>query len=131
MSTAVDRRYRREFLRAMAAYAVVLFAAAYALKSVEAPWLRIVLSLVPMVPIAFAAKALLRYMRDCDELQRRIHLDALALASLVLTFGSFSMGLLAVNGLLSLSGEVVLIWILPSYCLLFGLFSAITSRRYR
>ena len=129
--TPVNRRYLREFLPAMAAYVAVLFLSVQALKSVDAPWLRVLLVLLPMLPIGFAARALLRYMRDCDELQRRIHLEAFALASLVLTLGSFALGLLVSNDMLALDSKDVLIWILPIYSLLFGGFAAITSRRYQ
>lgn len=131
MTTPVHRRYLREFLPAMAAYAVVLFLSMHALKWAEATWLRVLLCLLPILPIGFAARALLRYVRDCDEMQRRIQLEAFALASLVLTMGSFSLGLLAAQDLVTLPADAVLIWILPLYCLLYGGFAAFIARRYR
>ncbi|MCD9029069.1 hypothetical protein LDO26_12745 [Luteimonas sp. BDR2-5] len=127
----VHRRYLREFLPAMLGYVLVLFAATLALRHVEHAALRILLALAPVVPIGFAARAMLRFVRDVDELQRKIELEALALAALVLTAGSFALGLLVSARVLSVSGQVVLIWILPGYMLLYGVFKCVSARRYR
>lgn len=128
---AVSRRYAREFLGAMCVYALLLIAAIYALSRAEALWTRTLLALLPVLPVAFAARALVRFVRDSDELQRRIQLEAFALASLVLTLGSFALGLLGVAGVVAIAGAHALIMILPAYALLYGLAAAITGWRYR
>ena len=89
----VARRYMQEFLPAMAAYVVVLFLSTWALRHVEATALRVLLALAPAVPVAAAARAVLRFVRGSDELARKILLEAFALAALVLTLGTFSLGL--------------------------------------
>lgn len=127
----VHRRYLREFLPAMAAYVVVLLPSVWALVHVEATALRVVLALAPVVPVALAGRAILRFVRDSDELQQKILLEAFALAALALTLGSFSLGLLVAAGVLHISANHALIMVLPTYCLLYGLFACIARRRYQ
>lgn len=129
--TAAARRYTREFVPAMTAYVVALLVSVYALRLVDALWARAALALLPVVPIVFVARALLRFVRDSDELQRRIQLESFALASLVLTLGAFSLGLLAIAGVVRLDAGLAMTMLLPAYALLYGVFAAITSRRYQ
>ncbi|HNR91138.1 MAG TPA: hypothetical protein PKO41_01815 [Dokdonella sp.] len=129
--TKVHRRYIREFLPAMAAYCVTLVLSLQALKLVQALWGRAALALLPALPILFAARALLRFVRDSDELQRRIQLEAFALASLVLTLGSFALGLLVLARVIDIAAGDALVMVLPAYALLYGAFAAYTTRRYQ
>ena len=126
----VHRRYILEFLPAMAAYVVVLMLSVWALHHVEAPALRVLLALAPAVPVVMAGRAVLRFVRDSDELQRRIMLEAGALAALVLTMGSFSLGLLVMAKVLPMRADMALIMVLPAYSALFGLFNCLAQRRY-
>ena len=126
----VARRYMHEFVPAMAAYVVVLFLSTWALRHVEATALRVLLALAPAVPVAAAARAVLRFVRGSDELDRKILLEAFALAALVLTLGSFSLGLLVRADVIPMRADMALLWILPVYCLLYGAFAAIARRRY-
>ncbi|HOS43239.1 MAG TPA: NAD-dependent epimerase/dehydratase family protein, partial [Armatimonadota bacterium] len=75
--------------------------------------------LLPALPILFAARALLRFVRDSDELQRRIQLEAFALASLVLTLGSFALGLLVLARVIDIAAGDALVMVLPAYALLY------------
>lgn len=126
----VGRRYMHEFVPAMAAYVVVLFLSTWALRHVEATALRVLLALAPAVPVAAAARAVLRFVRGSDELDRKILLEAFALAALALTLGSFSLGLLVMADVIPMRADMALLWILPVYCLLYGAFAAIARRRY-
>lgn len=127
----VSRRYLREFLPAMAAYVAVLFLSTWALRHVDATALRVLLALAPVVPMALAGRAALRFVRDSDELDRKILLEAFALAALVLTLGTFSLGLLTIAKVVSVQAGTALVWILPAYCVLYGLFASLARRRYR
>ena len=126
----VARRYMQEFPPAMAAYVVVLFFSTWALRHVEATALRVLLALAPAVPVAAAARAVLRFVRGSDELARKILLEAFALAALVLTLGTFSLGLLVMADVLTMRADMALLWVLPVYCMLYGAFAAIAQRRY-
>jgi hypothetical protein len=125
------RRYSRDFLVAMVLYAMVIIPAFHVLKGTEAPWLRILLALLPTLPTLLAARAQLRFIRDCDELQRRIQLEAFALASLFLTLGAFALGLLALAGVVRLDAGLALVLVLPAFVLLYGVCAAITGYRYQ
>ena len=75
------RRYTRELMLAMAAYVLVLFASVWLLRHVQAPALRALVALAPLPPIALALRAIVRYIRDADEMQQRIELEAVCLAT--------------------------------------------------
>ena len=126
----IARRYRREFGWSMAAYVVVLFLSIWALNHVDATALRVLLALAPVVPVAGAGRAIMRFVRDSDELQRRIMLEGAALGARVLTMGSCSLGLLVSAGLLPMRADLALIIILPAYSGLYGLFAGLAARRY-
>ena len=84
------RRYNRDVLIALLAYAVLLAASGYIVgANRDADW-RYAVAVLPMVPAAFVAVAWVRYYRTVDELQQRIALEALAFAfggTALITFG--------------------------------------------
>ncbi len=118
----------------MFAYVVVILACSWILKHPLAdadPWLRGAVSLLPVVPIAFFARALVRFIRDNDELQRRIDLESIAIASLIVSMVYFTLGLLAAAKVIAVGGEAAMIWVLPALCGTFGIVKCFYSRRYR
>ena len=130
----VDKRYLREFMPAMLAYVVILSACSWALKAPLADsgaLLRGLVALLPVLPIALVLRAVVRLIRDSDELQRRIDLEAIAIAALVVGMGYFTLGLLVDAQVLAVPGQVALIWALPLLCLVFGLAKCLAQRRYR
>ncbi|MGH8105813.1 MAG: hypothetical protein ACREO2_05825, partial [Arenimonas sp.] len=131
----VHRKYLRAFIPAMLGYVVVLFASILIMKKigVDAPiYLRAILSLAPVVPILFVCKALIQFLRDCDELERRIELEAIALSCLFTGLIFLCLGFLATSKLISLGdGGLVAIWVFPSLCGLYGVTKCIASWRYR
>ena len=85
------------------------------------------MALVPVVPVALAFWAVLRGVARLDELQRRIHLEALVVAvgsAIVLTFGY---GTLQNVGLPSLN----LMYITPVLVVLWSVVLVLARRRYR
>ena len=58
-----QRRYLREFVPAMAAYVIVLFLSTWSLRHADATVLRALLALAPMVPVALAGRAVMRFVR--------------------------------------------------------------------
>lgn len=127
----IQRDYLRRFLPAMLAHGLVLIAAMFALRHVEATPLRALIALAPLLPIGLAAAAMLRFLRDSDELERRVELEAMALAALLLTTGSLTLGLLVSAGLLQVEVGQALLWIMPAYLFLYGICAVFTARRYR
>jgi hypothetical protein len=98
MSTpAVEPRPRRSFLLPAVALAwiVLYFAARVALSRLELePWLRVGIALVPVVPFVGVLWLVAAAVRGMDELERRVHLEALALAFPLATLLLMTLGLL-------------------------------------
>lgn len=72
---------------------IFYFLARFALQDSElAPWLRVTVALLPIPPFAFFLISMVSHIRSMDELHRRVHLEALAIAFpltllLVMTLG--------------------------------------------
>ena len=86
---------------------------------------------VRSVAVYSDADADARHVRACDELEQRIELESLAVAALLLTFGTFALGLLSKARVVSIDGTVALVWILPLFILLHGVCRHLAHRRYR
>lgn len=93
-------------------------------------WLRVAAALMPVIPTAFALRAIAVGMREADELQRRVHLEALSIAYPLAILLLMTLGLLELAvGLKPEDWSYRHIWIyLPLFYFL-GLF--IAWRRYR
>lgn len=130
----VYRKYLKSFIPAMLAYVVVLFASAFVFKKIGPDaqlYLRAGLSLAPVIPIIFVCAALIRFLRDSDELERKIELEAIAFSSLCTGLIFISLGFLAATNIIYLNGAMVAIWVFPSLFGLYGVAKYFTSRRYR
>lgn len=125
------RRYLRDFVLAMTAYVCVLITSIWTLRHVDSNALRAALALAPAVPVVAVARAILHFVHASDELDQKILLEAFSLAALALTLGSFSLGLLVTAQVVSIGAGTALLWILPTYCFLYGMFVALARWRYR
>ena len=112
---------------------IIIFYAAMLLLSVrlmrilpESPW-RFPIALLPMLPIGLGLLTFLRLFGDMDELQKRIHLDALAFSFGIIGPLTFSYGLLQNVGLPQFS----YLAIFPLMIALWGLGYVIAAWRYR
>ena len=127
MGTKPIRTYVRTFGIAMILYAAMLTGAVLLLPYVGgSPW-RYLLVLLPVVPVVFGLRAMLRFVEQMDELQRRIQLAGLAFACALVAMLTFAYGFLELAGFPRLSW----IWILPLTLMLWGLGTALASRRYQ
>jgi hypothetical protein len=114
-----------------AAWAIAYFLALIVIERMAAPeWLRIVLAIVPAVPFAFFLWSVVREIRALDELHRRVHLEALAIAFPLTLLLLMTLGLLDEATVLSRDDwSYRHIWyFLP---LLYSIGLAISWRRYR
>lgn len=127
-------RYLRDCFVAALVYVLVIWGCVWLLKHplATAPgWQRALVSLVPMVPIVFAIRLVVRMVLAGDELQRRIDLEALAVASLALSMGSLTLSLLMVAQVISMSGRAAMTWIFPALWVGYGFARHWAARRYR
>ena len=131
MNTSVNkasREYVAQFGLAMAAYVVVLLVSVEVLQrtSLSTP-ARALVALAPVVPTLFALLAFVRFLGRMDELQRRIHLEALGFSLGATGILTFAYGFLENAGFPQLS----YIWVLPVMVVLWGIGAAAASWRYR
>jgi hypothetical protein len=121
------KRYAVELFGALIAYVVALVACLLILRAEPPALLRYFVALLPVLPVAYGVLAYARYLRGIDELQRRIQLDGLA-------FAVGGAGLITVTwGFLELAGlpRLPVLWVFPILVWLWGLGTALASRRYQ
>ena len=128
---ALRRRYLREFLPAMAGYVVLLFVSLLLLKRVDEPVLRALLALLPVAPIALVMRAIIRYIRDADELQRRIELEAVSISTALVSLLYMSGGFLQAARVIDVPASAAMIWVFPLVCLCYGVAKAVVARRFQ
>lgn len=127
---ALRRRYFREFIPPMAAYVVLVFLSVWLLKRIDVPALRALVALLPLPPIAFALRAIARYIRDADELQRRIELEAVAFSSALVSLAYLTGGFLQAAHVIDIRAADAMLWVFPLTCLAYGVVKVVVSRRY-
>ena len=128
---ALQRRYSRELMLAMSAYVPVLLGSIWLLKQVETPALRVLVALAPLPPIAFALRAIVRYIRDADEMQQRIELEAVSVATAFVSLLYMGGGFLQAAKVIDVPAAAAMIWMFPLVCFTYGLAKVIVARRYR
>ncbi|MHB1551918.1 MAG: hypothetical protein ACYCX6_12095 [Vulcanimicrobiaceae bacterium] len=121
------RRYVLELTAGMLAYAAILIASIHALNAgVPAPW-RSAVTLAPVVPVAAVFIAIVRFFGGIDELQRKIHLEALAVAAGVTALLAVTYGFLEGVGFPKLTAFATYACIM----LCWGLAAPFVARRYK
>lgn len=120
------KAYVIEFGSAMLAYSIVLpISVTYLNHHPDAPT-RYIIALTPVVPMLFALVALLRYLGRVDEMQRRIQLDAFAVAAGATGLFTFAYSMLENVG----APPIGLEWILPFTIVVWGVTGAVSTWRY-
>ncbi len=127
---ALRRRYSREMMVAMGTYVVLLVLSIALLKRVEGTALRACIALLPVPSIAMTLRAMIRYIRDVDELQQRIELQAVSFAAAFVSLLYLTGGLLQAARVLDIPASAAMIWVFPMVCLAYGLAKIVVSRRY-
>jgi hypothetical protein len=122
------RLYTRRFMAAMVAYIILLFVSISALNRIEeGQWLRYPIALLPVIPIIFGAAAYLSFIRNLDELQRRIQLDGISFGFAITSILSVALGFLEIAGL----PQIGMIWVFPMLVGFWGIGTYLANLRYR
>ncbi|WP_269789763.1 hypothetical protein [Stenotrophomonas sp. Iso1] len=127
---ALRKRYTREVIIAMLAYAVLLVVSILLLKQVDGAPLRALIALLPVPPIVLVLRAMIRYIRDVDELQQRIELEAVSFATAFVSLVYLTGGFLQSAKVIDVPSNAAMIWVFPLVCLAYGLAKAVVARRY-
>ena len=125
--TIAYRRYAIQLALAIICYAIVLIISLKLIPSVTRGWLQVLVAIAPVVPVIFVLVSIVRLLSRIDEMQRRIHLEAVALAAGITALLALTCGFLENAGMPRLSG----FWTFASISLLWAVFAIILQRRYR
>jgi hypothetical protein len=79
-TTLAQKRYFREFAIAIGAYVVILTASVYGLNHGIEGFARYLVAVIPAVPVAGVAIAVVRWLKGTDEFQRQTAITAMAIA---------------------------------------------------
>ena len=93
--------------------------------------IRAVVSLIPLIPIGFAIRAVLRLVRNGDELERRIDLEALAIAAVAVGMATLTLNLLIKAGVIEISSHLATVWVLPALLLTYVAAKIWARKRYQ
>ena len=100
----VNRKYMRELIGSIVAYAIVLVIALWLVDGILADSsLRFVVVVLPMLPIIFTVRAMIHYLTNTDEMEREIQLKSLAISLAGTAFITFTYGFLERVGLPKIS----------------------------
>ncbi|KAF1712339.1 hypothetical protein CSC70_02110 [Pseudoxanthomonas kalamensis DSM 18571] len=127
---ALTRRYYREFTPPMAAYVGVMLVWKPLLQRVDAVGLRVLIALLPAGLIVLAIRAVARFIRDSDEMQRRIELESLAISGGILGAGYMTAGFLQTASLIDIPASAAMLWVFPCLCATYGVAKLLISRHY-
>jgi hypothetical protein len=122
-----NKRYLRDFSISMALYCVLLIAAIMLYQALPPHPASALLMLLPIAPILFGFRAFIRWVRELDELQKRIQMEAFAFSLGLTGILTFTYGLMERAGL----PQISLIWVFPLSIMLWGIGQAIAVRRYQ
>lgn len=101
---AVNQRYTRELIGSIVAYSLLLLGAIWLINGPLAESsLRFVIVLLPMLPIIFTVRAIVRYLSNTDEFERELQLKSVAVSLAGTAFITFTYGFLEVVGLPKIS----------------------------
>lgn len=124
------KRYTREVMLAMGGYVVLLVLSILLLKRVEDGLLRALIALLPVPPMMLVLRAMIRYIRDVDELQQRIELEAVSFATAFISLIYLTGGFLQSAKIIDVPSSMAMMWVFPLVCLSYGLAKGVVARRY-
>ncbi|HET8555518.1 MAG TPA: hypothetical protein VFL78_11890 [Rhodanobacteraceae bacterium] len=121
-------RHVREMLLAMGGYFVALFVLNMAKRLYLPPWALVLATLLPVLMVALVVVSEWRQVRDSDELEQRVQLEAMHVAGGVTGILAFAAGMLREVGVFDFDGGLILV--LPMMFLLYGAASWWFRRKY-
>ena len=128
MNQEVQKRYFKEFGISMGFYFVLLIGSVTVLTNFELPKAaQIAITLIPVIPTIFVIVAVMRALRDSDELQQKIQLQAVTFSAIVTGLITFTYGFLENVGF----PHLPLLFIFPLMLALWGIGAGIFARNYQ
>jgi len=129
MTRVTLRQYRSQMAVLMAIYVAMMLLEWPYVRRVDSVALKVVLALGPVLPMMAVLWLIARRMISADELEQRLYLIALSVATGIVCALSLIGGFLAASHVIDLDGDV-LIWIFPLLSLCYGATHRWVSRRF-
>ncbi|WP_115051038.1 hypothetical protein [Xanthomonas arboricola] len=127
---ALASRYHREFGVPMGAYVVVMLLWRDLLEQVGSNWARVLIALLPALLVMLVIRAVARYVRDSDEMQRRIELESIAIAAGLVSGAYMAGGFLQAARLIDIPASAAMLFVFPMLCAIYGVTKGINARRF-
>ncbi len=127
---SVTRLYQRDFALAMGGYVAVMLVWKRLLNAVDAHWLRVAIALLPALLIMWLLRAFVHFVRDSDELHRRIELESGSIAALLVSGGYMAMGFLQSAKLIDVPSSLAMLCVFPAICFSYAITKVVVARRY-
>lgn len=124
---AAKRRYMIRFLSAMLVYSVFIMITGRTIRHVDPTWAKVLIALLPIIPIGVALSELMRYVASLDELQRRVQFEAVATAGVLTCMLSFAWGMLEMAGF----PKLPIVLVTPLFCAAYGFGVWRATRKYQ
>ncbi|MBP6533527.1 MAG: hypothetical protein KA218_00560 [Arenimonas sp.] len=115
MRTPLKRYYIRSILPMVLYTAAIIVSHALAEQAVS-PWLKAALALSPLLPIAWIFYYYFCYLAECDELERKIEMDAIAISAMSGVLCGMALLFLSDHALLALSERSLIMLIVGALC---------------
>jgi hypothetical protein len=112
MPRFTERRYQTRVILAMLLYVVVLLLVWPLARSSTSMPPKVLLALLPALPVMYVIWQMAHRVWHSDELQQRTHLIALGASTAIVGVASLIGGFLAASGVVKLDGSI-LVWVFP------------------
>lgn len=121
-------RYNLQVAAIMVVYVALMLFEWPLVGKTEGLALRTLLALLPAIPVVIVIALMARTVMRGDELEQRMHLIALSVATGVVSVASIVGAFLAIAHVWIVGGDV-LIWVFPALCLVYGATRVVLVRR--
>lgn len=129
MPRYTEKQYRKQVLLLMAAYVAIMFLVWPHIRSASSLSWKVVVSLAAATPVVVVIWLAAKRVMHSDELEQRLHLTALSIATGMICSLSVIGGFLCAAGVLALDGDI-LIWVAPALSMTYGVTHLWLRRRY-
>jgi hypothetical protein len=121
------KQYLKDFIVGMGLYIIILISANIALRVWDLSLtIKIILALACAAPVLLIIKAVLRFAKTFDELQRKKQMEATLIAFILVGMGTFTYGFLEMIGF----PRLPIIWAFPLLYMTQGLAMIYVTRKY-
>jgi hypothetical protein len=129
MPRYTEKQYRKQVMLLMAIYVAIMFLVWPHIHGASSlPW-KVAVSLAAALPVIVVIWLMAKRVMHSDELEQRLHLTALSVATGMVCSLSLVGGFLCAAGVLALQGDI-LIWVAPVLSMIYGVMHLWLGRRY-